>query len=155
MTLDQLLDTTQKSAQHIFDLEGMIRPLVLMITDRGVEPVVVPPFSSTEEKYQAFHAIRLLLAKVNAHQYASIIEAWYVETPQIEDLNGLPPSQHPDRKEGVFIYVEERGGQNRAALFDIVRPMEGKPHLNPRFLDLRDSQPLNAMANLFGDRVFE
>src|SRR5215467_4707695 len=74
------------------------------------------PFGDGPQKTAAITALRLALLQYRCTEYAISCEMWF-KTGSMEDARSPEwqrqmPSQMPDRKEGLVVYVEDDNGEH-------------------------------------------
>lgn len=132
MTLNEIFDHGKDAAKHLFDTQGEVHPMWIIENNKGeITPMIVPMVG---DKNEIAKAVGKALKELKAVRYVSIIEAWTLE-PKSKELPesiklGAPVSQHPDRREVIWIIAEEKGG-SIAGMYYILRPEKGKPVLSP------------------------
>lgn len=132
MTLESIFDHGKETAKYIFDMQGDIKPMWIVETKDGDRvPMMV---EITSNKDEVAEAVKKALKKLKAVRYVSILEAWAIETKdqKIPEslLLGAPVSQHPDRREIVAIFAQDKVEGCMSGMFYILRPEIGKPRLS-------------------------
>jgi hypothetical protein len=127
MTIDELLDSGVKQANHV--LVGkpgaeLMPAFVIQFKDRP-PAMIGTPWNGEDEKYAVVEAIRALLKAYREHvvSYLFWSEAWQA----YEDSNhptGLRPSDRQDRKEVVIINAFDHKGGKMLSL-EIMRGPDG------------------------------
>lgn len=136
MTPEELLNYAAKIAREIFANQGKVLPMFLIMREDGK---IAPMIFAMPQKHQ----MRALGAALRAYfktegvvQYASLLEAWTVETVEIPDsikLGGGVAS-HPDRREIIKIVVETKTTELTGTYY-ILRPEHGPAKLSPFQID--------------------
>lgn len=133
----ELFATAQKVAKEEFWKHGKILPTFLFDNEPGgYTSAVQLPWRDNKEKHAVSYAIKKTLEAFGADRYAVITEAWYysqnaksADSAWDSFRNNPPPSEHPDRKECVTIFVYDRSTPPLSCLLPIIRRPNSRPKL--------------------------
>lgn len=116
LIMDWVADGCRK---HIAS-EGGLGPVAFVIPDDPADVKIMPlNFSDDSAKEQSMTGLKV--AAVGAAAIIIAAEAWYITRSTRDGLkNSLPPSEAPDRKEGVFITYES-STQSICTMMPIIR----------------------------------
>lgn len=132
-----------------FIKKGEAAPVWILEDYNGMRILLMTPWSNSNEKHTIEGMIRRTLNDKNIARYAFAMESWFAVEPdmttRIEDA--VPPSQRPDRREGVFISGEDRNGEHQTVMYEIKRTGD-KPELV--LMDGADAV-YGRFVNMFGD----
>ena len=151
MTLQEIFDHGKEAAQHLFNVQGEIHPMWIIETKGGkIAPMIV----QMDDKDRVVKAIKKALNGLEAVRYVSILEAWMLDISKDRDLPesiklGAPVSQHPDRREILTIYAEDKVDGSMSGYFYILRPETGKPRLSAFKEAPRSERNEGRFVNLF------
>src|SRR5512136_1006039 len=107
ISYQQFQDFIVTSVKQMMEERGRIAPHVLAITKEAMVYIALP-----EDKHMWRLATAVAVQKSQATAYAFISEAWYYtaekkniteEEMKLLKSGAIMPSQHPDRREGIFI----------------------------------------------------
>jgi len=128
--LRELLAFADKQAGEMFKQTGEVLPMWDLEDGEGNRFLAVTPFTDTGNKESVAAIIRRLISDRGIVRYAFLCEAWSAIV-QAEDQIPQTLVDHPDRREVLIIFVEERGGATLSRTRYILRPEHGKPTLSP------------------------
>lgn len=107
--LKELMEYNLECARHLLLRDGKLIPVAFL--RHGNEFNIIPmSFRDENEKDVQVAALRELVKKKNADVIFMIVESWYVTYENKEDLD-IMPSEHPMRKECVFLVGECEDGR--------------------------------------------
>lgn len=100
--------------------DGKVLPVVFGILPSG-EAIGVPlTFENAEEKYEQFSSLQKFFKEKGVTACTTIIESWLVLGKEEKTLK-VPPSEHPERKECIYV-----NGKMPGRTYTIVIPFERK-----------------------------
>lgn len=159
--LQKLFDMAERAVRKDFEFNGGV-PTIVMVEMPNGKIEVSPPmrWANNAEKKLMMDLLKLTLQATKAERYVIFMEMWlaFVIVPpgvsQAEVEAQTPaPSEHPDRKEGVMIYGEERGSiETLSGYIEIIRPKIGKPRLG-QTIHTFDGARSALFGNLLGDSM--
>lgn len=126
--LKELIEFASKAAEKIFRIFGVIVPLYHTVKPTGEIMIIQPPGLGSKDLDIAW--VKAVLALENIERYVFIDEAWVLNGPDLDNING-DLSNHPDRREVVIFAAENRQGEILTAMRFILRPEHGKAILSP------------------------
>jgi hypothetical protein len=122
-TLDELILWGSRVAEKLFDEGG---GEIYSSVQCAWSPKWPTPRGFTLPEDMAL--VAEMFREEGVERYVLITEAW------IAPPEGLPPSEHPERREAVIIAVEDWSGSKTGARH-VIRPASGKPTLGPLEID--------------------
>jgi hypothetical protein len=137
MTLKDLIITASKSADRIFRKDSCIHPLYHMLKPNGESAIWSA--ADLDDKETMVMAARAIMRELSIERYVFINEAWVLEamnrTPEeVAEIDRFTSefgvSEHPDRREVVMFFAENKAGEHLMAHRYILRPEHGKPSLS-------------------------
>jgi hypothetical protein len=155
MTLKELIEFASRACEPIFKVNGEITPMYHMRDGDGANLIWQPDHS---DKDVIVAAARFIMRKQNIQSYVFIDEAWILEIhrtlkpgewEEIERFcDEFGVSNHPDRREVLMFYAENKSGERLQANRPIVRPEHGKPKLMPLRFPWQDGETRGRMTGL-------
>ena len=134
--LQELFAHAADIARNMFLDSGEILPMWHAVTKDGENMLIATPWNSDEEKHFAERGLRQMFQVHGVQRYVFISEVWMAQARSFEEVNTGPrPSEHPDRREALFLAAEDRAGNAISGHFFILRPEHGKPTLSPLHMD--------------------
>lgn len=141
-----LLDNMVSFVQKTFNPAGQVMPMWTIIGEDGKAYVYMVPFDGEASKNMAAHVIRDACTKHKATMIGFMSETWLAVLPASADPTGVIPSEHPDRKEAIYLTVETSSGKclsgamiiNRDVGAGVLEPFEqhGEQSLGGRFANM-------------------
>lgn len=133
-TIDALMEHMKSFAQTAFTDSGSIMPMWTLISENGQIIPVVSPFGDDSEKQLTVVVIRRMIVEFNVVMIGFMAETWIVDSkddPTItnETMHDITPSQHPQRREGIMLVVENIYGKSAFGSFEINRDQDEKATL--------------------------
>jgi hypothetical protein len=138
MTLKELIEFASRACEPIFKVNSEIVAMYHMCDADGANFIWQPDMA---DKDAMAAAAKSLMRKKNIQSYVFIDEAWSLEinrtlkpgeAEEIERFcNEFGVRNHPDRREMLMFYAENKSGERLQAHRPIVRPEHGKPKLMP------------------------
>ncbi len=108
--LDELIPVARFNLEH----SGRLLPVAFIFgKDYSTAEIVGCPWKNDVEKEAAVLLLRERCRKLDACAIAMLSEAWWADlhnVKSLDDWDGTPASEQPNRKEVVLIYVEELDG---------------------------------------------
>jgi len=95
--IDDFVEETKRIVYNMSDPDGFL-PTALLLNSQEEAMVMVLDL----DKHDVYTAITRLAFQMQTECIAVCFNTWYVED---FDTEGLPPSQHPDRKEGLNFWA--------------------------------------------------
>jgi hypothetical protein len=155
MTLKELIEFASRSCESIFKVNGEIAPMYHMRDGDGANLIWQPDHP---DKDVIVAAARLIMREHNIQSYVFIDEAWILEinralkpgeAEEIERFcDEFGVRNHPDRREVLMFYAENKSGERLQANRPIVRPEHGKPKLMPLRFPWQDGEARGRMTGL-------
>lgn len=159
----ELMAVAAKVAVQEFKRDGEVAPDFLMENEFGIRTLVRwgAEFNNSKSKDQFADTMRKALHEYGAVRYAFTIEAWMVDGTKIPDggvsamkmaRSGMSLEYHPDRTEGVIIFVEDRDTKEHLKrVYRILRPEHGNPTLAPPVdMSMANDDGEGRFSNMFG-----
>lgn len=116
-------------AKKFIETDGHAATVFFGYSDKNM--VMAPGLYEDEDAKIAFlNVLKIIFAAFEVDFYVMVSEAWVVETESPEALKGVPPSEHPDRKEILQCLLVSRE-EVRMKVFPILRDSNNKPSLGP------------------------
>ena len=115
--IDDFVEQTKRIVFNMSDPDNYV-PTALLLNSQGEGIVMVLDL----DKHDVYTAVTRLAFQTQSECIAVCFNTWYVESEDLDkyrkedgelEYDGLPPSQHPDRKEGIHFwaaYGEEQMG---------------------------------------------
>lgn len=137
--LKSLVEFASKQAEKIFRKTGVLYPMYHAIDARGEHKILT---SQAEDKDIGVAMVKAWFALNHIDRYVFLDEGWI-----LDDRKGSGPDRdwakiareglryHPDRREVVLFFAENRRGEMLTAARFILRPEVGKPSLSPLKID--------------------
>lgn len=90
-------------------IAGKQVPPGFIVLNTNTKELDTVPLDPRDERTKHLSASRTAVAahKIKADVVCSIMESWFVESSDLNDLNVMP-SENPNRKEALFVSVETR-----------------------------------------------
>jgi len=149
--LQELAATVEERLHAVFDKDGYTIPVwFLEGMESGEEGfVIATPFQDKEAKEAVASNMKDFIKEKNIVRFLTVLEMWYLSGDRntIVDTS-IPPSKHPDRKEGVLIYGEDRDTHEMIAKLLRIDRSEGKPRLVPD-KEVKDCEAYGTFTNMF------
>jgi hypothetical protein len=98
-----LVDHVVDFATETFRERGEVAPMWIAETKTGQRIPVMTPMDTSEQKDMVAKGLRRLFKAQGVVRYAFMSESWMVDVRGREDLPGLTPSKHPDRREILMV----------------------------------------------------
>lgn len=151
--LRELIDYASTQAEKIFKNTGRIMPMYHAVQADGQHLVTPTPDA---DKDVAVALIKSLFRLRNVVRYVYINEAWKLEMPGREpspaewlEIQRKGLENHPDRREIMTFFAENRAGELMMAQRYILRPERGKAKLTPLTItDMSGGQTAGRMIGL-------
>lgn len=122
--LDRLMDIVARGGQGIFHERGEIRHPMFFGQDHAGHVTVLMVKELLENKDLGAMIVGAALSENECVRYVFMAETWFTSlvgmTPEQAKAEPMP-SEHPDRREAVFLYGEDADGTRRARTYEIVR----------------------------------
>jgi hypothetical protein len=150
--LRSLIEFASKQAEKIFRIQGAIHPMYHAIKADGQQII----FNAPDDDKDVSVAITMAAFELeNVDRYVFIDEAWVVDTRgtdqdlDMDYVNRYGLRDHPDRREVVTFFAENRRGERMQGTRYILRPERGKPSLSPlKIEDMTGSKSEGRMVGL-------
>lgn len=109
-SLSSIIDQETEFAKKYFEKYGELMPMFIGYTPDGSRVVTMAPFANEFEKEMVLKMVTMLFAAYNCNRYITMSECWVVSVKNKEDFekNKLPPSEHPDRRDGMHVIAVSR-----------------------------------------------
>ena len=151
MTLRELIESANATAEPLFKNTGRLIPFWIAITRDG--ELMVIPAPPTDSKDIAATLIRALFRDKDVVQYVSVCEAWVLEMTMpdrttLNELNQRGLESHPDRVEVVAFMAESETEGMLTGRRQIERPARGKAKLGPLHVEERFTQSEGRMVGM-------
>lgn len=149
MTLNELFKHGAEAAELIFKQQREIHPMWICQDEKGkIAPLVI----RIGDKDETVNAVRDFIRKKNIISYVAMVECWMIEMKKgqpspYEAVETL--EDHPDRREAIHVYAEDRHGKKLSGRFYILRPEHGIPTLSPFVVDDKATETSGRFVNLF------
>lgn len=143
----KLMDHMIAFARSAFEETGQLMPMWHLVDAQGQSSIYMTPFNGDDEKTLTGTFIRAMVKKHNAIRIGFMSETWvasYPEGTSEKDAQKIMPSEHPERKEALYLTCEEIDGTNYSAFIDISRDADGKG-----ILGKTDETTMNATTGRF------
>ena len=125
---EKLLSSSLSFGKDIFQRKGELMPMFIGVSNaHNVVYVVGAPWGDDVEKDAMTESIGVMFRQFNVQRYALITEVWMVVVKDEKDV--MRPSEHPDRKEAIQVFVIDNNGQMIEAGYWIERDEMGKVSL--------------------------
>ena len=107
--IDDFVEETKRIVFNMSDPDNYV-PTALLLNSQGEGIVMVLDL----DKHDVYTAVTRLAFQTQSECIAVCSSTWYVESEDLEkyrkedgelEYDGLPPSQHPDRKEGFYFWA--------------------------------------------------
>lgn len=127
------LEKLYEIARNILTKDGHVSPIFFLIREieeqTFCQPIQIVGLPYDKVMYSK--AVLQLASQQQADGIAFISEAWTVEGPEIkkEELEEIPPSQHPDRKEVLMIQYMSSTGEFGLLSGNILKDLINKPYV--------------------------
>jgi hypothetical protein len=115
MNLDQLFEDTKRRVRDHFEKTGEVPGAFLCVTEDHEAFAFEAPWSNPDEKAASFSVLRDAFRARGVVRYAFASEVWMSAT------KSGPPSEAPDREEGVEVLAVDRDGSRRGTMAKIAR----------------------------------
>lgn len=116
----KLVDQELKIIRRIFDEQKTVEPMVVLIKDEG--RVFTPvSFMNNEHKDIVSEGIKALVGLTDPDVVIYMAEAWCVRGDKDMRIDGIVPSEHPERTEMIIVRIEFKTGQKYDCIADITR----------------------------------
>ena len=151
LTTESLMNLATNLVKAAFDKFGQVNPHCVCFTT-GKVIHVTRPVRSDEDKVEYLKDIRATCVAEAAQAVIYIHECWTCEySLDAADSQYIPPSEHPQRREAVLVYVEVSGEISQLRHFPIIKDKQEKTHLGePQTCD--ESQITGTFVSLLPSR---
>lgn len=124
-TLREAAESVMELASKLFEDDGRVGPHWMISTPDNMI-IVKTEFTGNTSKDMALDVIKQKFGSI-ATRIIFVSECWMrsIEGPN----DGIPPSQHPDRKEMIHLIAEDRDGEQLVLSRIIERDKDGVPTL--------------------------
>lgn len=125
-TPQSLMDSMVSFAKTSFDPKSQVLPMWTVIGEDGKAYVYMIPFVESGDKNMAARVVREACDKHKATMIGFMAETWTVsgDDKDKEQLTSVPPSEHPDRKEAIYMIVETASGKSISGMMIINRNVD-------------------------------
>lgn len=148
---ENLMEVMAGFAEMFFKENGNISPMFTIFGGDGQTIIpVLALWTNDAEKEAVSDAVVKLIEKHNAIRVGFMVEAWLVlgqDDPNI-DIDSSP-SQHPKRREAIFLTVEDMFGKALSGYLEIIRDDAGKGSLKKIELMPADAKSEGKFSHLF------
>lgn len=125
--LKALLKREERATLKEFYKNGQVGPPHFLIEDDlGNRIMVACALDSSEDIAKVG---RDSIRKLRAVRYVFAMEGWFITDKEGAGLDNLTPSQHPLRREGVWLSAEDKEGNRLITHYEIKRRPGAKPWL--------------------------
>jgi hypothetical protein len=123
-TLDDLLKDISQHIHRVLmdDHAESLMPMYHIVGDENL--VIGCPWRNEEEKLLVLRAIKQTARQNNATMIGFVCEMWMTKHKTQDLINYVPPSQSPDRIEGVMAMVTD-GAETKVNFWQIIRNRPG------------------------------
>lgn len=119
-------------ARNILTKDGEVKPIFFLIKESEKETFCQPVIIQGKyDKYVFSQVVMEIAEKVNADGVIFITEAWVVEgaADKKDELELVPPSQHPERKEVLMAQYMSSLGEYQILSGNILKDLINKPYI--------------------------
>lgn len=146
MNLEQMTDFAAKTALGIIADGEEAQPMFIAQWGNGQIGIYATPWRNDDDKEFAARALKMLFAAREVQRYVFVSEGWAVMRKHESQIEGLRPSQEPDRVEILHVVGIERGAV-RLGMGEIKHAEDGErsvpnidwktpDHVEGRFMEL-------------------
>jgi hypothetical protein len=152
--LEDLFEHMKHSSKNVFKKHGTCVPMFMTIEP----PMIIPmPWRDLTEKRFLVSMIKALFKSRGVVRYGFAFEAWMATQPITDETiidvaKIVPPSDRPDRTEGISVIAEEKGMKPLAGYWPITRDKRGRGILG-EFQKMDGSEDIGMFRNMLGTEV--
>src|SRR4051812_4400618 len=132
----RLMDEMVRFVEYAFPEQGyQINPMWLIEAKDGTVQPVTTQFDGPESKAAAAKEVAKIMNDMDAVRYGFMAEAWSIaldkDHPDFDRADNVDVREHRDRREVVYLMVEDKDGGYLSGAFYILRPEKGTAKLSP------------------------
>lgn len=135
-TNQEVMDMMRSFVEKSYDPKEMMLPMWTLIAEDGTVIPIMTPFTNDTEKEITSLIIKKLVKENHGVRLGFLSETWMVsqaEAPELthENAKDIVPSEHPQRREGILLLVEDKFGKHLSGWYEIKRDDKGNGSLSP------------------------
>ena len=153
--MSEIDSAKQLATMYINEMFGKYRgdtipPVVFLLNEsrKDIQPVSLD-MGTEESKNVSAALLRIAVHSLEATTSVFIAESWKATAKpgeSMEDMLALPPSERPDREEGVMVMIETKGGEK----IGLWVPIHRNPNKLGEPVPMPESEFGGRFAGLFG-----